>query len=183
MESPPSHHLPTQITTSLNKARHDRHSESLSVSRVTRRRMRARSLFHSHRSNAPKKKKKSSPQRHVELFCPSSGELMSVEKPTRFPAQKSPSMTLTLKLDLKNKSSAPAHSLIKEAHRRLSTPNTPHSPHPNTRTHAHAKKPPVRTYKLQPHQKDQRKRPRAVVYTFTAPLQTNDKTQKLLCYL
>lgn len=107
---------------------------------------------------------------------------MSVEKPTRFPAQKSPSMTLTLKLDLKNKRSAPAHSLIKEAHRRLSTPNTPHSPpHPNTRTHT--QKPPVRTHKLQPHQRDQRKRPRTVVYTFTAPHQTNDKTQKLLCYL
>lgn len=136
MESPPSHHLPSQITTSLNKARHDRHSESLCVSRVTRRRMRARSLFHSHRSNAPKKKKKSSPQRHVELFCPSSGEFMSVEKPTRFPAPKSPSTTLTLKLDLKNKSSAPAHSLIKEAHRRLSTPNTPHTPHPQ---HKHAR--------------------------------------------
>lgn len=140
MESPPSRHLPSQITTSLNKARHDRHSESLSVSRVTRRRMRARSLFHSHRSTAPKKKKKkASPQRHVELFCPSSGELMSVQKPTRFPAQKSPSMTLTLKLDLKNKSSAPAHSLIKEAHRRLSTPNTPHTPQPQ-QTHTRTRK-------------------------------------------
>lgn len=91
--------------------------------------------------------------------------------------QNEPSMTLTLKLDLKNTSLAPAYSLIKEAHRRLSSPNT--------RTHArknhfcvHANYSHIK--KIQ--KKDQSKRHHTVVYIFTVLIQTNDKTQALLCY-
>lgn len=56
-----------------------------------------------------------------------------VDKPTRSRPKNKPSVSLALKWDLKNKSLAQPHSLIREAHRCLHAPT--HKPHVHVCTH------------------------------------------------
>lgn len=80
--------------------------------------MRAWPLFDSHRLPAI------FPRTNCSRSVPV--ELRSVENPTRSPSQKNkPSTSQALNMDLKNKSLALPHSLIKEAHRCCVLPSSP----------------------------------------------------------